>query len=101
MTIGKQHRELKLKPDGEELEQVTEFVCLGGLITEDGQCTKDIKHRIGLESVWEICRMWKTSSIFTRTKVELYKAFVTPILMYTDLSIGAYGRKTKGGLWWK
>jgi len=50
MTIGKQPKELEVKLDGEELEQVTEFVYLGGLITEDGQCTKDIKRRIGLAS---------------------------------------------------
>ena len=84
MTIGKQHKELKVRLDGEELEQVTEFVYLGGLITEDGQCTKDIKRRIGLASAMfgRLSRMWKTSSISTRTKIKLYRAFVTPVLMY-------------------
>lgn len=35
---------------GEELEQTTETVYLTGLITEDGQCTRDIEHRTGLVS---------------------------------------------------
>jgi len=33
MTIGKSHGELKVTVDNEELEQVTEFVYLGGLLT--------------------------------------------------------------------
>ena len=56
MTIGKHDKEHKIKFDGKKLEQVTEFVYSGGLITEDGQCTKDIKHRIRLASAmfWQI-----------------------------------------------
>ena len=32
------------------MEQVTEFVYLGGVVTEDGRSTRDIKRRIGLAS---------------------------------------------------
>lgn len=32
LTIGKQHKELRVRLDGEEQEQTTECVCLGGLI---------------------------------------------------------------------
>jgi len=35
--------ELDYNVDNEELEQVTEFVHLKGLIMGDGHCTKDIK----------------------------------------------------------
>jgi len=48
MTIGKQHEELEVRLENKALEQVTEFVYLGGLITEDSRCTNDIKRRIGL-----------------------------------------------------
>src|SRR6218665_615976 len=36
MTIGKQRKTVELKIKGESLEQVTEFIYLGGVITEDG-----------------------------------------------------------------
>src|SRR6218665_2514318 len=41
MTIGKQQKTVEIKIEGETLEQVTEFIYLGGVITEDGRCTKD------------------------------------------------------------
>ena len=50
MTIGKHHEQLNVTLDNEELIQVTEFVYLGGVVTEDAQCTADIKQRIGLAS---------------------------------------------------
>src|SRR6218665_1954927 len=57
MTIGKQQKTVEIKIEGETLEQVTEFIYLGGVITEDGRCTKDIylykaKNRTGLGNVW-------------------------------------------------
>ena len=66
------------------MEQVTEFVYMGSLIMEDGQCTKDIKCRIDLTSAMsgKLRKMWKTTSITTKTKINLYTAFVTPVLMY-------------------
>ena len=48
MAIGKQHEELQLRLGTGVLEQVTRFVYLGGLITEDGRCEEDVKRRIGL-----------------------------------------------------
>jgi len=50
LTVGKRHEQLRITLDGEELEQVNEFVYLGGLVTVDGLATKDIKRRIGQES---------------------------------------------------
>lgn len=37
----------------------------------------------------------KTSRISTRTKIKLYRAFVTAVMI--NLSVGAYGRSTKAG----
>src|SRR6218665_2476522 len=48
MAIGKQHEELQVRLGTGVLEQVTRFVYLGGLITEDGRCEEDVKRRIGL-----------------------------------------------------
>ena len=43
MTIGKKREEIKIKLGSQELEQVTEFVYLGGTVTDDGTCKADIK----------------------------------------------------------
>ena len=45
--ILEQHEDIQIKLGGEVLERVTKFVYLGGTLTEDGRCTKDIR-RIGL-----------------------------------------------------
>ena len=39
---------LNIKVDGSTLEQVSKFVYLGQLITEDGKCEEEIKRRIGM-----------------------------------------------------
>jgi len=66
MTIGKipEKMEVKIKKE-ETLEQVTEFVYLGGLITEDAQCTKDIRRRISLASAMfgGLRKMWRSNKI--------------------------------------
>src|SRR6218665_1759294 len=65
MTIGKQQKTVEIKTEGETLEQVTEFVYLGGVITEDGRCTNDIKRRIGLASAMfgTMNKLWRSSNI--------------------------------------
>ena len=84
MTIGKKHEAIEIKLEGEKLEQVTEFVYLGGLITEDAKCTKDVKRRIGLASAMfgQLRKIWKSKSITIRTKKKLYETLVIPVLLY-------------------
>ena len=48
MAIEKQHEELQVRLGTEVLEQVTRFVYLGELITEDGRCEEDVSRRIEL-----------------------------------------------------
>lgn len=48
MTISKEQHDLQLSVNGTQLEQVKEFVYLGGKIAQDGRCESDIKRRIGL-----------------------------------------------------
>src|SRR6218665_3097226 len=45
MAIGKQHEELQARSGTGVMEQVTRFVYLGGMITEDGRCEEDVKRR--------------------------------------------------------
>src|SRR6218665_1282107 len=69
ITIGKQQKTVEIKIEGETLKQVTEFIYLGGVITEDGLCTKDIKRRIGL--AWEMFgkkkKMWRTKNNYNNS----------------------------------
>src|SRR6218665_426813 len=84
MTIGKQQKTVEIKIEGETLEQVTEFIYLGGVITEDGRCTKDIRRRIGLASAMfdTMNKVWRSKNITTATKVKLYGTLVIPVMMY-------------------
>src|SRR6218665_3151923 len=84
MAIGKQHEKLQVRLGTEVLEQVTRFVYLGGLITEDGRCEEDVKRRIGLTcaAFGGLGKMWKEKSISIATKMKLYYALVVPVLLY-------------------
>ena len=73
-----------MKLEGKTLEQVTKFVYLRGLITEDGRCTADIRHRICLASAvfGRLDKIWKAKSISTRMKMRLYNTLVKSVLLY-------------------
>jgi hypothetical protein len=61
MTIGKEKEKINITLEGEELAQVTEFVYLGGVITEDAESTRDIRKRIGLASAMfgKLRKLWR------------------------------------------
>jgi len=82
MAIGKQHEKLKMRLGTEVLEQVTRFVYLGGLITEDKRCEKHVKRRMGLAcaAFGRLGKMWREKSISIATKIKLYYALVVPVL---------------------
>src|ERR1700733_15508547 len=84
MIIGKEHIDIRVKLEGKTLEQVTKFVYLGGLITEDGRCTADIRHRISLASAvfGKLDKIWKAKNISTRMKMRLYNPLVKSVLLY-------------------
>src|SRR6218665_482113 len=65
MTIGKQQKTVEIKIEGETLEQMTEFVCLGGLIMEAGCCMRDMKLRIGKSSAMfgTMSKTWRSNNI--------------------------------------
>src|ERR1043165_1538987 len=84
MTIGKKKEKIIIRLEGEELEQVKEFVYLGGVITEDAESTKDIRKRIGLASAMfvKLRKLWRSNNISIRTKIRLYETLVIPVLLY-------------------
>ena len=70
--------------DGEKMETVSDFICLGSTITADGDCSHDIKRRllIGRKVMTNLDSIFKSRDITLPTKVCLVKAMFFPVVMY-------------------
>ena len=69
--------------DGETVETVADFIFLGSKITEDGNCSQEIKRCLLLrrKAMTNIYSILKTRDITLPTKVHLVKAMVFPVVM--------------------
>ena len=70
--------------DGETVETVSDFICLGSKITTDGDCSHEIKRRLllGRKVMTNLDSILKSRGITLPTKVRLVKAMVFPVVMY-------------------
>ena len=70
--------------DGEAVETVSEFIFLGSKITEDGDCSHEIKRRLllGRKVMTNLDSIFKSGDITLPTKVCLVKAMVFPGVTY-------------------
>ena len=70
--------------DGETVETVSDFIFLGSKITEDGDCSHEIKIRLllGRKVITNLDNILKSRDITLSTKVHLVKAMVFPVVMY-------------------
>ena len=70
--------------DGETVETVTDFILGGSKITEDGDCSHEIKRRLllGRKVMTNLGSMLKSRDITLPTKVHLVKARVFPVVTY-------------------
>ena len=70
--------------DGETVETVADFICLGSKITADGDCSHEIKRRLlrGGQVMSNLGSIFKSRNITLPTKVHLVKAMVFPVVMY-------------------
>ena len=70
--------------DGETVEIVADFIWGGSKITEDGDCSHEIKRRLllGRKVMTNLDSMLKSRDITLPTKVRLVKAMVFPVVMY-------------------
>ena len=70
--------------DGKTVETVSDFVLRGSKITEDGDCSHEIKSCLLLERkvMTTIDSILKSRDITFPTKVHLVKAMVFPVVMY-------------------
>ena len=70
--------------NGETMETVTDFIFLGSKITEDGDCSHEIKRCLFLERkvMTDPDSILKRRDITLLTKVRLVKATIFPVVMY-------------------
>ena len=70
--------------DGETVETVSDFILGGSKITEDGDCSHEIKTHLllGRKVMTNLDRILKSRDITLPTKVRLVKAMVSPVVMY-------------------
>ena len=70
--------------DGEKVETVTDFIFLGSKITEDDDCSHEIKRHLllGRKAVKNLDSILKSKDITLPAKVHLVKAMVFPVVMY-------------------
>ena len=70
--------------DGEAMETVTDFIFLGSKITEDGDCSHEIKRRLlfGRKVMTNLDSIFKSRDITLPTKICLVKAMVFPVVMF-------------------
>ena len=70
--------------DGETMETVTDFICLGAKITVEGDWNHEIKRCLvfGKKAVTNLDSVLKSRDITLSTKVNLIKAMDFPVVMY-------------------
>ena len=66
------------------METVADFIFLGSKITEDGDCSNEIKRHLllGRKVMTKLDSIFKSRDITLPTKVHLVKAVVFPVVMY-------------------
>ena len=70
--------------DGETLETMSDFILGGSQITVDGDCSHEVKRRLllGRQAMTNLDSILKSRDVTLRTKVQLVKAMVFPVVMY-------------------
>ena len=70
--------------DGEIMETVRDFILGGSKITEDGDCSHEIKRclLLGRKAMTNLDSVLETREIILPTKVHIVKAMVFPVVMY-------------------
>ena len=70
--------------DGEKMKTMADFIFLGSKVTEDTDCSREIKRRLllGRKAMTNLDSILKSKGITFLTKVHLVKAMVFPVVMY-------------------
>jgi len=88
LVFGSKTTEEKMKVGNKELENVTEFVYLGSLLSLNNDCGKEIRSRtakvVGAMSGFK--KVWTSKEISVKTKFSILKACIFSFLLYTSES---------------
>ena len=70
--------------NGETMKTVRDFIFLGFKITQDGDCSHEIKRRLlpGRKAMTNLDSILKSRDIILPTKDHLIKAMIFPVVMY-------------------
>ena len=70
--------------DGETVEMMSDFICLGSKITADGDCSHEVKRclLLGRKVMTNVYSILKSRDITLPTKFCVVKAMVFPVVMY-------------------
>ena len=70
--------------NGKKVEAVTDLIFLGSKITEDGDCSHEIKRclLLGRKAMTNLDSILKSRDIILLVEVHLVKAMVFPVVMY-------------------
>ncbi|XP_016299301.1 uncharacterized protein LOC107656114 [Sinocyclocheilus anshuiensis] len=84
MVFGQEDIEEELEIRGRSIENVTEFVYLGSLLTWDNDCSKEIKRRIARATgvMAGFKTIWNSKHIRTETKISIIRTCVMSVLLY-------------------
>ena len=91
MVVSKKPKntpKINIAIDGQQIEQVTSYMYLGSLITEDGRCEKEIKRRIMIARTTFINMRTLLScrGINLKTRLRAIKCYIWPTLFYGSLT---------------
>ena len=69
---------------GEKVKTMTDFIFLGSKITEDDDCSHEIKTRLllGRKAMTNLDSVLKSKEVTSLTQVCIIKALVFPVVMY-------------------
>ena len=77
-------QKMKIMASGKKVKTVADFIFLSSRITEDGDCSHEIKRRLlpGRKAMTNLGSILKSRDITLPTKVLIVKAMVFPVVMY-------------------
>ena len=84
MTITPQKQQITIICQGKELEQVETFKYLGAIITENGDCSKEMQARLGAArgAVRSLDSLRKDRSLHVKVKHRLLSTLVWTVALY-------------------
>ena len=70
---------------GGKVEVVTDFLFLGSKITADGDCSHEIRRQLllGRKAMTNLDSVLKSRAITLSTKIQIIKAMIFPVVMYS------------------